>query len=431
MSEILTQNLAVIRERWPALAARLEAEVADHLAVEVVQGQEETLRVNDIQLTSRHGRFAEARLQAASLPGGCLAAHVYGPGLGDLPRVLLEAPHLRHLTIYLLNGPLFTLVLQVLDHTDWLADPRVSLAYAGDETEIHLPFVALPSELVLADDPASKIRDRLVSELHLSFNNRLFDAQDPEVVARLRANEAMLASDGDVVELFGTSPGASVYVVATGPSLEHHFDHLRDSRAAADRPLLICVDTAWRPLLDHGIVADIVVSIDQRISERHLLPEHSAGTCLVYMPLLAPEVLHQWRGHRLASYSPSPVYAALRQRMPKAELAGGGSVIHPAVDLAVRMGAAQVTLFGADFAFPNDKTHAGWSDGDLGPQLTHARHWVLDGHGGRVRTQLNFRSYLTELERYIARHPGVAFFNTSRDGAMIAGTAFAEGLVRE
>jgi hypothetical protein len=105
-------------------------------------------------------------------------------------------------------------------------------------------------------------------------------------------------------------------------------------------------------------------------------------------------------------------------------------VIHPAVDLAVRMGAAQVTLFGADFAFPNDKTHAGWSDGDLGPQLTHARHWVLDGHGGRVRTQLNFRSYLTELERYIARHPQVSFFNTSRDGALIAGTTYAEGLVR-
>ena len=45
----------------------------------------------------------------------------------------------------------------------------------------------------------------------------------------------------------------------------------------------------------------------------------------------------------------------------------GGSVIHPAVDLAVKMGAARITLFGADFAFPMNKTHAGWNDGDLGP----------------------------------------------------------------
>ena len=93
----------------------------------------------------------------------------------------------------------------------------------------------------------------------------------------------------------------------------------------------------------------------------------------------------------------------------KAQLYVGGSVIHPAVDLAVKMGAAKITLFGADFAFPNNKTHAGWSDGDLGP------NWVLLGIGywtgmaQRVKTQLNFRSYLCELERYIAGHPRGAF----------------------
>ena len=42
-----------------------------------------------------------------------------------------------------------------------------------------------------------------------------------------------------------------------------------------------------------------------------------------------------------------------------------------------------------------------------------------------MRTQLNFRGYLVELERFIARHPQVAFFNTSRAGALIAGTDFA------
>ena len=427
MDDVLTQNLRVIRERWPAVAARLEGEAIDGLVVEVVQGTEQTLRINDIQLTSRHGRLAEARLQAASLVNAC-EVHLYGTGLGDLQRVLLEAPERQQLNVYVLNGAVFALVLQVLDHRDWLGDPRVSLAYAGDATEIALPFVALPSELVLADDQGAKIRDRLVSETHLSFNNSAFEASAPHLVARLQANEALLGADGDVAELFGNTPGASLYVVATGPSLEQHFDHLRDARAAAERPLLVCVDTAYRPLLEHGIVPDIVVSIDERINALHLPPAHSATTTLVYMPLLAPEVLSQWQGRRLACYSSSPVYSSIRQRLPKAQLHGGGSVIHPAVDLAVRMGAAQVTLFGADFAFPNNKTHAGWGDGDLGPQLTHARHWVLDGHGGRVRTQLNFRSYLTELERYIACHPQVAFFNTSRAGAFIAGTTYIEGL---
>jgi hypothetical protein len=431
MTDTLTYNLAVIAQRWPLVAARLEAEPFEGLKAEWVQGRETTLRINGIQLTSRHDRLAEAHLQAASLPAGATVAHVYGPGLGDLPRVLLALADVRELRVHLLNPAVFALALQVLDHTDWLADPRVTLAFAADQVDICLPFVAMPSELVLADDSCAKVRDRLVSELHLSFNNRVFTAQDPDVVQRLQANEPLVAADGDAGQLFGTRPGASVYVIATGPGLELHFDHLRETRASADRPLLICVDTAWRPLLDHGIVADVVVSVDQRITEHHLPAGQSASTTLVYMPLVPGEVLAQWRGPRLAALSPSPVYAGLRHRLPRAELHSGGSVIHPAVDLAVRMGAAQVTLFGADFAFPNDKTHAGWGDGDLGPQLTHARHWVLDGHGRRVRTQLNLRSYLTELERYIARHPHVAFFNTSRGGALIAGTAFAEGLTRD
>lgn len=355
---------------------------------------------------------------------------MYGCGLGDLQRVLLAHSRLQQLQVHILNGALLGLVLQVADHTDWLSDPRVGLTYAGDASEIQLPFFALPSELVLADDGAAKIRDRLISETHLAFNNRAFTPDDPELVARLRENEPLLSHDGDVAELFGTLEGAAVYVVATGPSLELHYEHLRQA-CRPGGPLLICVDTAYGPLLERGIVADIVVSIDQRISARHLPPERSHPSTLVYMPLLAGEVLNQWQGRRLAAYSASPVYAEARRRWPKAQLHGGGSVIHPAVDLAVRMGAARVTLFGADFAFPNDKTHAGWQDGDLGPQLTHARHWVLDGHGGRVRTQLNFRSYLTELERYIARHPEVAFFNTSRGGARIAGTSFDENLVRD
>jgi hypothetical protein len=77
-----------------------------------------------------------------------------------------------------------------------------------------------------------------------------------------------------------------------------------------------------------------------------------------------------------------------------------------------------------------NKTHAGWRDGDLGPAVSIAKHWVLDGYGQRVKTQLNFRSYLCELERYIAGHPQVRFYNSSRAGAMIAGTAFDQAFVQ-
>jgi hypothetical protein len=141
-------------------------------------------------------------------------------------------------------------------------------------------------------------------------------------------------------------------------------------------------------------------------------------------------VLEAWQGTRYVGYSASPIYSQVRQQILRAELFVGGSVIHPAIDLAVKMGSTCITLFGADFAFPMNKTHAGWKDGDLGPQLGVARHWVLDGNGQRIKTQLNFRSYLCEVERYIAGHPQVRFFNSSRAGAMIVGTAFNSEFVQ-
>ncbi|EJZ57182.1 hypothetical protein I1A_001497 [Pseudomonas fluorescens R124] len=423
MSEFFQANAEVIQQRWPALFARLVAEDSAVIDAELVQGLGSTLSVNGIQLTSRHDRVHEARVQAASLPEKP-QLHVYGTGLGDLPVVLLERAGLERLYVHVLNGALFALVLQLLDQRQWLADPRVELMYAGKHADIFTPFFALPAEMLLADDFNAKVRDRLVNEVHLSFNNREFDPQSPDIQQRLQDSLEVLLTDADVAQLFGTCIDREIYVIGTGPSLEENFERLAAVRGQAERPLFICVDTAYRPLRQHGIIPDLVVTVDKLISFRHLPFEESDGIPLVYLPMSAPPVLKAWKGKRYGAYTASPIYATLRQQYPRAELHAGGSVIHPAVDLAVKMGATRITLFGADFAFPMNRTHAGWDDGDLGPPVEQARHWVRDGYGERVRTQLNFRGYLCVLERYIARHPEVSFLNSSRAGALIVGTQF-------
>jgi hypothetical protein len=344
--------------------------------------------------------------------------------------VLLEREGLQRLYVHILNGALFALVLQLLDQRQWLEDPRTELFYAGDLSDICSPFFALPAEMLLADDFSAKIRDRLVNEVHLSFNNREFDAQSPFIQQRLQDCLPVLLGDDDVAQLFGMCTEREIYVIGTGPTLEGHFQALAAIQAQAQPPLFICVDTAYRPLREHGIVPDLVVTIDQRISFRHLPFEASDDIPLVYLPMSDPEVLRAWKGKRYGGYSASPVYAQLREQYPRGELHVGGSVIHPAVDLAVKLGGTRITLFGADFAFPMNKTHAGWNDGELGPGVSQARHWVRDGHGQRVSTQLNFRGYLCVLERYIAAHPHVQFFNSSRAGALIAGAQFNQEFVQ-
>jgi hypothetical protein len=423
MNEIFQANAQVIQQRWPALWEHLQAQDLASVPAELVEGRESTLSVHGVQLTSRHGRLAEARLQADSIAADAPVVHLYGTAIGDLQGLLLARPALQQLRVYILNSALFALVLGLLDQA-WLADPRVELSRAGEHEEMSLPFFALPAEMVLADDFNARMRDRLLSETHLAFNNRHFSAQLPELQQRLRETESLVRSDADVAQLFSTAPNAHVYVIATGPSLEQHLPALKAIAGRAERPMLMCVDTAYRPLREHGITPDLVVSVDMRINEQHLPPEASSLIKLVYMPLSNPAMLEHWQGPRYVGYSTSALYDALRQRLPKAPLFSAGSVLHPAVDLAVKMGARKITLFGADFAFPHGKTHTGWQDGHLGPTIDTARHWLHDGYGRRVKTQLNMRSYLLELERFIARHPEVEFFNTSRDGAMIQGAHY-------
>ena len=184
MSECFEDNAQVIQRRWPSLYARLEREDRLAIEVELIEGRDSTLCVGGIQLTSRHDRLGEARLQAASLAPDKPILHVYGTGFGDLPSVLLERAGLEKLYVHILNGALFALVLQLIDQRQWLSDPRVQLLYAGDLSDICTPFFALPAEMLLSDDFSAKIRDRLVSEVHLSFNNREFDPQSPVIQQR-------------------------------------------------------------------------------------------------------------------------------------------------------------------------------------------------------------------------------------------------------
>lgn len=426
MTDFYPVNSAIIARRWPAVFAWLEQHDIDSVNAELIEGRGSTLVVNGIQLTSRHDRVKEAERHAASVSNKHRTVFLYGTGLGDMQRVLLQRKKLKELNVRIMNGAVFALVLHLLDNSDWLADPRVSLDIAGNYSVVQLPYLCLSSELELADEFNLKIRDRLQIEIKRVLANLHFSAQATWLIERLDSNVELMRQDRDVSELFGTLSGGEAFVIATGPTLMNHYDKLKVIRERENRPLFICVDTAFKPLLDHGIRPDIVVTMDKNIHTGILLPDASEDITLVYMPMVRNEVLSQWRGTRYAALEVHEGYEQIRKKIQRTTLITNGSVIHPAVDLAVRMGAKKVTLFGADFAFPGERTHASWEKGALGLADVKANKSVKNGHGEMVKTLFAFCIYLNHMEYYIAQHPEVEFFNTCRDGALIHGTTFDE-----
>lgn len=423
--ELLESQLQRIGQRWPSIEVCLRASSAALLPLDPVSGRDGTFSVRGIQLSSRHKRRAEAALQRSAF-GASGAIYLYGIGLGDLQRELLGGTDFDQVHVKIMNAAIFVAVLGASDQSDWISDPRVSLSLARDDEDIFEPFFVLPPELVLVEDDAWKVRDRLQTELNARHVFEKHRADDPILLERIAATRPWIERDRDVGELFGSEVGRPAYIFASGPSLEDHLDALAQEFAnrpvESPSPLLISVDTAYRTLSQRGIKPHLVVTMDRHLTPERVVLPGSDPTSLVYFPLTDPGIVSAWRGPRFTAYAATPLYEKLRAELSRATLWSGGSVLHSAVDLAVLMGTAQVTLFGADFAFLGGKTHAGWESGELGKDLLKADYWVKSRGGERIRSSQNFASYLSELERYIRARPGVVFRTTTSRGALIART---------
>lgn len=383
-------------------------------------GDRETFVIDGIHLSSRFDRRAEAELQAARVPLEATDATVYGVGLGDLPRVLLERATLQRLRVVLLSRATAQCAL-ALDRR-WLDDPRVELVLARDERSLQVPFAVAPACLALADDDALVVRDAVLLELARPYQNRKHAEREPALAAAITSNRVRVEKDGDVAALFGARADARAAIAAAGPTLSQEAWRLRASRP----DLVIAVTTALVTLQKERVRPDFVVVIDPKASVLAHLDgvdlDALRDVPLVYAPIVDPRVLERWRGPRYAAYLDQPRYGALRAELPRGTLFCTGTVTHAAIDLAVRMGATDVVLYGVDFAYIDGRSHADGASEERGaPRVTGSS--VLDHRGARMPSDASFIGFLRDLEAYVATQERVSFRSASARSAKMKGVS--------
>jgi hypothetical protein len=422
------QNFVLIDRHWPACARKLQAVAFPDRLEQVQLGDVQTLVVDGIQLHSRYAPQHEAQLQASLIPQGHPTVHVYGLANGDLIRELLARPEVTRLCLILMNAAVDRTNFTLFDHTDWLSDSRVCILDTATERELRLPFACSPAFLYLADDESSRLRDLLHLELSTPYLRQNHKIQEAQFRVQLRENEPFVVRDGDVADLFGSGTRDFTVVAAAGPTLSDQLVWMKKQRG---RFQLIAVDAAVRSLMAAGLVPDHVLTMDSApalfelfFDGLDLMPLINTG--LVYSPLIHRKLLDAWPGKRFAVSINQPSYRDFDQKYPRGTLFSSGSVLHPAVDLAVKMGAKNVVLAGADFSFTKGQSHVAGSHLQLAVK-TSVNCWVLNGHGDRVPSIRNYVGYLRDLERYIAWRTGVQFFNASQEGACIASTHCFDG----
>jgi hypothetical protein len=399
----------IIASRWPAMAASLHsAECTIDLQLDQT-GEVPTLLANGIRLASAWQPDREAQLQC----GESIAAEehltLFGVGMGYLPPVLLEQlPAGARLSVVPLNLGLFDRMLDLIEMSDWLAHPSVELLAAADITQLPDAFRITPPMLQLVDPQAESLRDWLMQALSDTHARAHQTSVQSTLEQNLQRNIDLHSGDKDVDYLLNEmissqlSGDANVVVAGAGPSLDHAMDvmmQLRDTGAS-----VIAVDAALAPLLAHGIVPDVIVSIDPlETIKRFFATDTSllANTALVYFPVVHPDVVAGWPYRRFSAVGSHQRFLSFRKIKKSTVLFSSGSVIHPAVDIACRIG-RHIHLAGVDFGYPFESTHASGvavaadSAGVASASLT-VRNYLND----EVPSQMNFISYYRDLEQFV------------------------------
>lgn len=422
--------------RSPQLLDDIREANSPSLNFDIVTGNSVTISVSGIQLSSRHNPRAEASFQASKIPNTNII-YLYGVGLGYLPEELLKRESLKTLNVKILNIRLFSLILGLRDQRCWLSDKRVNISVACSTVNFHDTYFVFPPDLLLADSERDKIKNRLLIEINSEFTKNQFKKNESEFAQRIKENYSYLREDKDVDLLCDVAKGREAIVIGAGPSLETCIPKLQALYTLKDRPILICVATASRLLVNSGIIPDYLVVIDKDTRLNHKLVcdfSKIKGSKLVYFPLVNPEILGAWWGNRYVAYSESKIFDDVKHQFPNGLLFSGGSVIHVATDLAAKLGCSAITFCGTDFSYSNDKTHAGQAncvvDGyhDVA-QPNKSRRSVQNGYGEKVQTLDSFISYLVAMEEYIKVHTEIKFWNSSNAGALIEGCEFREGFI--
>jgi hypothetical protein len=249
-------------------------------------------------------------------------------------------------------------------------------------------------------------------------------------------NLTAIATGGDVGALFGAAERTPTILVAAGPSLERALPMLREVQQSA---LVVCVDTALRPLLAAGVEPHLVVAVDPSEHNAHHLTDlpPCPNTYLVAEGSLDALALDAFGGRtfffNVGDHHPWPWLNKHGGHVGR--LSAWGSVLTTAFDLTLRMGCDPVVFAGADLAYTGGQTYSRgvffeeqWRrQQDWGTPIPHQWAGAIERQphtvepdlaGGEARTAPHLLAFRNWILEQIQRHPARRFFNASGSGIL-------------
>ncbi|MBU1486624.1 DUF115 domain-containing protein [bacterium] len=357
--------------------------------IELIPTKEEvpTLKIEGVFLHSKYSPKKEAgRLIQGLSFAKAGPVIVLGAGLGyHLTEVLKRVENDSLLIIIEPNLTIFKAALGVLDLEDLLSFSSLRLAIGKNLEELAdlLGGWIRPKDIkkpLLIPHPASLVLDReyyfkskkLISDVITGKTQDFFTRINLENLwtKNIFANLLELAKSPGIRVLFSRFKDIPCFLVGAGPSLSKNGALLKQVKG---KGLIICVDTALKPLLNLGVRPDICISLDaQRENFKDFEDLKAEDFLLVADATTYPAIIKEFNGPKLLGVvarayhkdgkivpALSPILLWLQDYIGyKGYLQSGGSVLTNAFDLARQMGCSPLIFVGCDLSYSKGKSHA-------------------------------------------------------------------------
>mgnify|MGYP006143923449 CR=1 FL=1 len=303
-NEILyRQSTQLIQSRWPVIADKVESTSIDYAQCELMKGNETSLIINGIQLNSSYDSDKEANIIVDELPNTCTEINIYGIGNGRVIKSAIERHPTAVIKVHILHWMSFKLSLKLYDFTSWLQHKSLELMDASLYHHVRQPFVAIASELTIADDEVATLRDRICLELDSFHITKHKGGGNSQIQERIARNSHFLSIDLDIKQ-FSMDSSKPCVVVGAGPTLSLNLDWLV-TQYKNRTCTIFAVDAAVPTLIKADVKPDLIVSIDKSADKifTSLAREDLSEIPILYFPLVEPSFLESWPGQRYMSFS--------------------------------------------------------------------------------------------------------------------------------
>ncbi len=380
-------------------------------------------RSSGIYLHSRRDPWHEAnRIVDDWMKESSASLVLWGLGLGYVAEAMCErvAEH-QFLWIVETHPELCSLAKQTHPHWRIWHDERVFIiatqslkrlqdAIAGipatTEIRIHAPTQALQR---WEGEPLAELLEGLTLPMK---NSR---AQASFMKSQTEANAPYLTRCRDVTELFHSWMNEPVLVLGAGPSLT---EVLKNLMQLPQRPRILASNGALPVLARWNIRPDLAICIESRSSAKKDIEGAEYLGPLVVFPSANHELIREFKGMLYLAFPDEP-----GKETESALASGVGTVMAPALDLAVRMGGNPILLAGLDLAWEDD-LYAGGAERNAPTPQAVVRATGISGR--TIWTSPAFASFASGLARIIERlkdaNPHLRIYDLKTTGLRIPGT---------